>query len=87
MENCDVLEVERLCRPRLFMPVKWTSDTEREYSVMPSPASPSFSAAGRDRSMELLSLEESLRRYGLILSGCGAVAEGMGRAGSFQGSS
>jgi hypothetical protein len=85
-----VLEVERLCRTRWFRPVKLTSATEGEYppySAMPSPARPSFSAAGRDRSSELLSLEESFRRYGLILSGFDEVAVGIGRVGSFQGSS
>jgi hypothetical protein len=35
----------------------------------------------------LLSLEDSLRRYGLILSGLDEAADGMGRVGSFQGSS
>lgn len=37
---------------------------------MPRLARLSFSAAGRDRSSELTSLDDSFRRYGLILSGC-----------------
>jgi hypothetical protein len=52
---------------------------------MPKPARPSFSAAGRERSRPLwVSLDDSLRRYGLILSG---VAVGIGRCGSVQGPS
>jgi hypothetical protein len=62
VENCEVFEVERLWRPRLFMPVKLTSETDLEYSVMPKPARPSFSAAGLDRSSEWASLADSLRR-------------------------
>lgn len=55
---------------------------------MPKPARPSFSAAGRERSSPLLcSLDDSFRRYGLILSWCDVVAAGMGRCGSIQGSS
>jgi hypothetical protein len=56
---------------------------------MPRPARPSFSAAGRERSSPLCcSLDDSFRRYGLILSWCDdGVAVGMGRCGSIQGSS
>ena len=41
------------------------------YSLaMPRLARLSFSAAGRERSSELTSRDDSFRRYGLILSGC-----------------
>jgi hypothetical protein len=46
---------------------------------MPRHARLSFSAAGRERSKALLSLDDSFRKYGLILSGCEEVTAGMCR--------
>ena len=92
VENCEVFEVERVCRWRPFTGVKVTSDIEREYTplyslTMPRLARLSFSAAGRERSKEFASLDDSFRRYGLILSGCEDVEADMCRGISFQDSS
>lgn len=58
VENCELFEVDLLCRTRLLRPVKVTSAADGEYSAIPSPAKPSFSAAGRERSKEFGSREE-----------------------------
>ena len=92
VENCEVFEVERVCRWRPLTGVNVTSDMEREYTPLYSLAIPrlarlSFSAAGRERSRELASLDDSLRRYGLILSGCDEAEAGMCRDISVQDSS
>ena len=91
VENCDVFEVERVCRWRGLTWVKVASESEREYapsySLKLRPARFSFSAAGREKSRPLLSFADNFRRYGLILRGCDETAAGMCRDDSIQGSS